>query len=671
VTFAITAALLGLGSLVYTQDQTPQFRGGATLVYVDAYPRVDGKVVEGLTAADFEVAENGRTHAIESFQFISVRQNVPDEERRDPTSPADSLRQVADPNNRVFLIYLDIDHTTIAGSHATQQPIVEFLTRTIGPTDLFAVTTAETSLRRLTFGRRTETIADELRRYWAWGEGERLRRMPRNEAEARLGQCVASRPDADAALELLLKVYRDDRLFTSLEELLPELRALREGRKNFVLVSEGWLPEGPQQSLLNLVKGATPSPIGTLPSGRLGRVADQPGSIDYSWCDGQIARLAAIDFEQRYRDILRDARRSNVTFYPIDVGGLRPSAVGSASMRSSGDAAAADRSQWRGMNVLRELADATDGMAVVNTNDLTGAVRRVSDSLAGYYLLGYAPTDQRADGRFREIRVRVKRPNVTVSARQGYFAPSAADRNAMAVAANAAAARPSVDTSVSSAIDALSRARPDAELLVHAARRAGGIDVIVELGAAPPTGRTTTGGAVDVSARLAGSAPVTASGHFDVGARSIRLTLPVGAVASADLAAPVVIEARVSGQAGQVARTDLPANVGKVLGEPLLFRATPSPRSVPRPTANPQYSRTERLHIECPVAGDAQVTARLLDARGQPLPVTPTVTLSGEGADRLASADVNLSALGEGSYLLEIAADTAGERRLVAFRVVR
>jgi hypothetical protein len=145
----------------------------------------------------------------------------------------------------------------------------------------------------------------------------------------------------------------------------------------------------------------------------------------------------------------------------------------------------------------------------------------------------------------------------------------------------------------------------------------------------------------------------------------------VGALAGTDLAAPIAIEARLSGQGGPAVSTQLSATTGKLLGEPLLFRATPSPRSVPRPTADPQYRRTERLHIECPVGVDVQVAARLLDARGQPLPVTPTVTLAGDGADRMAAADVNLSALAEGSYLVELSADTAGERRLIAFRVVR
>ena len=38
---------------------------------------------------------------------------------------------------------------------------------------------------------------------------------------------------------------------------------------------------------------------------------------------------------------------------------------------------------------LRQLAENTDGMAVVNTNDLEGAMKRIVSDLTSYYLLGY------------------------------------------------------------------------------------------------------------------------------------------------------------------------------------------------------------------------------------------------------------------------------------------
>jgi hypothetical protein len=48
----------------------------------------------------------------------------------------------------------------------------------------------------------------------------------------------------------------------------------------------------------------------------------------------------------------------------------------------------------------------------------------VRDSSA-YYILGYSPATEHRDGKFHDVRVRVKRPGLSVRARKGYFAPSA------------------------------------------------------------------------------------------------------------------------------------------------------------------------------------------------------------------------------------------------------
>src|SRR5207244_11921384 len=89
---------------------------------------------------------------------------------------------------------------------------------------------------------------------------------------------------------------------------------------------------------------------------------------------------------------------------------------------------------------LRRLADATDGLAIVGSNDLAAGLKRVVDDLSSYYLMGFYSTGK-LDGQFHRITVRVKRPGVQVRARRGYLAATAASA-ASAAATKAAASTP-------------------------------------------------------------------------------------------------------------------------------------------------------------------------------------------------------------------------------------
>ena len=73
------------------------------------------------------------------------------------------------------------------------------------------------------------------------------------------------------------------------------------------------------------------------------------------------------------------------------------------------------------------LADNTDGRAIVNRNDLAAGMKQIIRDASGYYLLGYNSTQAPTDGKFHEIKVRVKRQGVEVRARKGYWAYTAED----------------------------------------------------------------------------------------------------------------------------------------------------------------------------------------------------------------------------------------------------
>jgi Ca-activated chloride channel family protein len=75
---------------------------------------------------------------------------------------------------------------------------------------------------------------------------------------------------------------------------------------------------------------------------------------------------------------------------------------------------------------LQEMTSQTGGAVYVpkSTSDLDAAFAQISADLAQQYVLSYYPTDDRRDGRFRIIGLRVAtRQNLRVRARRGYYAP--------------------------------------------------------------------------------------------------------------------------------------------------------------------------------------------------------------------------------------------------------
>jgi VWFA-related protein len=112
----------------------------------------------------------------------------------------------------------------------------------------------------------------------------------------------------------------------------------------------------------------------------------------------------------RMEDVVQSANRGNVTIHTLD-----PRPLGS--------------SEFGGNLVLRRFSDETGGRAIFNTNDHSEYLENVFKDASTYYLVGYTPTRDAADGKFHKIEVEVKRPRVRVVARKGYWAPRAEEMN--------------------------------------------------------------------------------------------------------------------------------------------------------------------------------------------------------------------------------------------------
>jgi VWFA-related protein len=646
----VVAALSVLsGAAGAPQQQPPVFRSGTTFVSVDAYPRRDGRVVENLTRADFEVFEDGAPQAISAFEFVRIPQNTPDAERRDPTSVADSERQAADPHNRVFVVYLDFYHVSIAGSHGIRQPVVDFLTRTIGPTDLFGVLTPEMLVSRMTFGRRTDTLERELATYWAWGLQDR-QMTSRTAAEGLLTDCFGLPREGEPSGRLL-RLHRDDQLFTSLESLVARLGGLRDERKSVLLLTGAFDPQPPSLDLLREVRGGKPI-VGVGRGGRIGMGASvEEGRRDRSSCDAVLGRLATIDFEQRFRDLLQAAVAANVSFYPIDTEGLR----------TGRDLA--------GTGTLRELAENTDGSAVTDTNDLSRGLRKIADDLSAFYLLGYSSTNAAPDGRFRRIEVRVKPPGLTVTARRGYRAPTAE----AALSAASATTRPRPAAGLEVALARLARGRSDARAHVYAAAGASHVDVVAELSAREFESAQWRDGA-DLDVEIRGPADRTTSGRarIESGARDGRVRVALGDGATG----PWRVRVRIAAPGVSVEETaEIPdPPPARSIASPLVFRAAAGARATLRPVADFQFRRTERLRVEwLTLAPVDSLEAHLLDRQGARLPVELPLTAGERDGVRVAALDLALGGLPQGDFAigLGVRGEAIADQSYVAIRMVR
>ena len=124
--------------------------------------------------------------------------------------------------------------------------------------------------------------------------------------------------------------------------------------------------------------------------------------------------------------LMRALNRANLAIYPVDARGL----IAPRNYRADSPVVVADDRlrDAQTFSVMRMIAARTGGRAFYQNNDLAQAFRRAADDVRATYTLGYYPSHDEWDGRFREIRVEVARPDVKLLHRTGYFAQPDAPR---------------------------------------------------------------------------------------------------------------------------------------------------------------------------------------------------------------------------------------------------
>jgi VWFA-related protein len=704
--FAAALATVTVGALAQTpapqpQPQPPTFRTEANYVRVDVFPTTkDDAPVTDLTQADFEILEGGVPQHIEQFERVVVRGGVAQDLRREPNSVEEGRQAAQNPRARVVVLFLDINHVSVDGSARIRKPLVDALDRLIGPDDLIAVMTPDMSARDITFARKTTTIDGFLTRYWYWGQRERLNSIDPQEQQYQMcypGQPPMTCPDGTTVddrgvADEMIERRKEKTTIDALHDLVAYLRGVREERKAVLAITDGWRLFRPHEQLARKVTCDNPIPqVGVDP--RTGRLTGRTPTNGFNGprpdsCEPDRMTLAYLDDDSSFRQLLDEANAANTSFYPVDPRGLTvfdesigkpvtgvPPAGATTIVPPNVDAA---RLRER-MDSLRTLGEATDGLAIVGSNDLARGLKRVVDDLSSYYLMGYYSTGK-LDGKFHPISVRVKRPGVRVRARRGYMAATPASAATMTKSTTPAVepAEAAAAHAVEAAIAPLAGYARDVPLRLQIAAgwkpgdaASAAMWVVGELGTAAIVGDSWNDG-FDATITVTTTADATVgSGRISVprGGRTFRVAVtPSQPLLPGDYvlrvgarAGPASIPSR---ETARLAIPKAPESVGA-----LFLRRGAATGNKDVPTADLRFRRNEQVRVEIPISGGEPLTARLLDRTGKALAVPVAAALRDDAdGSRWATAQLALAPLAPGDYAIEMA---AGDKRLIAaFRVV-
>ena len=395
-----TTATLGLAALI-AGAQPPQQRPPAvgeglarfsvsTQLIVETVTVNDknGNPVEGLTAKDFTVTEDGKPQTIAFVEY----QKLPDTEVGEPvvlSSQAVALPRIArtriSPGRPGDIRYRD--HRLLVLYFAmTAMPV---------PDQFRALSAAQKFVR-------TQMTSSDL---------------------------IAVMAFAGGAVQVLQDFTDDrDRLLTILQTLIVGEEQGFEASVYDAAASDTGAAFGQNEGEFNLFN--TDRQLSALQTAAkmLGTIGEKKALLYFA----SGLRLNGVDNQTQLHATVNAAVRAGVSFWPIDARGLVAQApLGDATRGSPGgigmytgaSAAAVTNYLQRSQDSLYALGSDTGGKALLDYDDLARGIVQAQRAVSSYYLLGYYTTHQALDGKFRRIRISL---NGGLSAgldyRQGYYA---------------------------------------------------------------------------------------------------------------------------------------------------------------------------------------------------------------------------------------------------------
>ena len=411
--YAIVLSTVLVASMAATTTQSAQqpsrprsvFRTRLNVVSVDVIVRdKSGAVVRGLTAADFEIREDGKPQDISNFSFEEVSdKNVPAlksadllagvearlaEDSKRTASPAAAPAAATEAptpmtsdmlaGRRLITLVFDVSSMQPEDVQRAVDSAKKYVDQQMSPADMVAVATVGSTLTVLTdFTADREKVSTALGTL-AFTDGTATEAPAASTAAT--DEAAAAATDDTATETAELDLFNNDVRLRALKTIAESLSAI-EQKKSILYFSAGMQRNGQ---------------------------------------DNQVELRSAINA----------AVRANVSIYAVDTRGLQAVVPGGDARQASGRG----QSLFSGRGVqqqysqlasspetLTSLAADTGGRAFTDSNDFGEAFARVQRDMSAYYLLGYSSTNTMRDGRFRRIEVHVKRGGMKVEARAGYY----------------------------------------------------------------------------------------------------------------------------------------------------------------------------------------------------------------------------------------------------------
>jgi len=463
-------------------SQAP-FRAATTTVEVDVIVRDrNGRFVTGLTPADFEVTEDGAPQHVHSMYLVEGR-SVTNAAGAGAGAAGAGAPASASPapasTQRVFVLLFDQEHLDSGGFKRLQDAAVSFLNSEFQAGDVGGILIGGTMIgNRLTTER--EVLVQAVRGA-KFAQSQAFRKMDLQDWP-RITEIEATRIALVNDKAVLDQVVR-----RATEEAGGSGGGRGAGSQNY----ESQVRSKASQ-VVGELRPAAARTIKTLLGllNGLGRVPGRKTVVlmtDGFWVEESWGEL---------RTIVGLAARSNVRFYSIDAQGLKRGS-NTTGLSQMNPMETAGEIPTGAHNTIEDgpnsIAWDTGGYYIRKTNDFKSALAEIAADTSMYYVLGYTPASPKFDGKFRQIRVTVKRDGVTVRARKGYLAvaPAAAPAAPGAAAAVPAATAPAASVSPPAPPPGAEAAPPGAALTAPRAdvplTAVTAVPGVPAAGAAPPS----------------------------------------------------------------------------------------------------------------------------------------------------------------------------------------